>query len=166
MAAGVSAMGAIATGYIDPQLVAWAFQRADEVFDAPYEPFEGAIDTIIKYRDAGWHLVLCTKGDVEVQERKLALHNLRDLFAAIEITPVKSVDALRRICEQHGIDPLTAAYVGDSVRDDMTPAAHLGMTAIRVETQAEDMWTHEAIVDTVSHHVIPSLQHLPAVLPL
>jgi putative hydrolase of the HAD superfamily len=164
MGAAVLAAGVVMADRADPAIAHWAYKTADAVFEAPYEPFDGALDALRAYRDAGWRLVVYTKGDPEIQARKVDINGIRDLVDAVEITPAKTVDTLRALLERHDVDVLASAYVGDSVRDDMTPANALGLYAVRVRQAPEDHWGHEALEDAVSDAVIDALADLPRVL--
>lgn len=166
LAAAVIAAQAIINDRVKPDLAVMAYNRGMEVFSAPYEPFEGAGETLRKYRDAGWRVLILTKGDPEVQEPKILKNGLDSVVDAWKVVPRKDTEQLGAFLEEFGVDPGQAVYVGDSVRDDMTPAKALGLVAVRIETAPEDNWVHEQAVDGVSDFVIPALRDLPTVVPL
>lgn len=156
-------------GWIYPSVMEWALHRGNEVFDfekSPYTPFEGALETLQQYRDAGWQVTICTKGDPEVQAGKIARHGIDKIAHHVEIVPRKDPEMLRHVCEKLGIDPATAVYVGDSVRDDMVPAKALGMKAVRVGTRSADKWLFDSSEDKASDEMIESFRDLPTAVPL
>lgn len=156
-------------GLMYPTVCQWAFNRGLDVFDfekTPYTPFEGSLDTYRRYKAAGWRVWIYTKGDPEVQVGKIRLHGIDQIADGWSVVPKKDADQLRRFCEANGIDPATAVYVGDSVRDDMKPANELGMTAVRVGTMSVDQWLHDTSADDYSDHYVESLKELPTVVLL
>lgn len=156
-------------GWIFPSVMQWAVHRGMEVFDfekSPYTPFEGALETLQAYRDAGWRITVCTKGDPEVQEGKIRLHGIDRIVHTVKVVPRKDAEMLRAVCEELGIVPEEAVYVGDSVRDDMVPAKALGMRAVRVGTAGVDKWLFDTSEDTVSDAFITSFKDLPMVVSL
>lgn len=159
-------VGALVTGTVTPSISHMLYGVADKVFSADYTPFPSAIDALRAYRDAGWQVLVYTKGDPEVQMRKVDLHGIGDVVTAVEVTPKKDREHLEALIAKWDVDVLSSAYVGDSVRDDMTPANAVGLYAVRVETQAEDAWRHEEIEDRVSDVVVHSLADMLAVVPV
>lgn len=119
-------------------------QIGDAVFDAPYTAYRGIKTVLRQYRAAGWRLVLCSKGDNEVQLRKLRINNLDQFFtpSTTYITLKKSADLLRTILEEQEADLARTWYVGDSMRDDIGPALEVGIGAIRVAGTTKG-WAYE-----------------------
>jgi putative hydrolase of the HAD superfamily len=103
------------------------------VFDAPYEEFAGVRHALTELKSQGWNLVLLTKGDTEVQQRKIALHGYERIFNVRVITLTKNVDVLKSVCDKFGIIPAQSWSIGDSVKDDIAPAKALGFRTIRVK---------------------------------
>jgi phosphoglycolate phosphatase-like HAD superfamily hydrolase len=156
-------------GIMYPAAVQWAFNRGNEVFDfqkSPYTPFDRALDTLKAYRVAGWRVWICTKGDQEIQDGKIKLHEIDKIVNGWQVVAKKDGETLRNFCHTFEINPLDAVYVGDSVRDDMKPAREIGMKAVRVRTNPIDSWLHDTSEDLHSHHQIESLKDLPTVVPL
>lgn len=156
-------------GWIYPSVMEWALHRGEQVFDfekSPYEPFVGALETLQLYKDHGWHLWVCTKGDEPVQVEKITRHGIDKLVDGWRVVSQKNPEVLRQFCEELHIPIDQAIYVGDSVRDDITPAKALGMRAVRVATMPEDHWVHDTAPDTLSDALIDSFRDLPTVVPV
>lgn len=137
-----------------------AAELAEQTFRAPYPLYPGARDVLLAMRAGGWRLVLYTKGDPEVQWRKVRLNALEPLFHAIEVTPKKDVSHLRRLCHEHNVDITTSWMIGDSRRDDIGPALALGLQTIQVMTST---WDYDRAEHTATFEV-PAVEDLPRVL--
>ena len=136
----------------DPDLkaAADAVQLAEQTFLAPYPLYSGARDVLLGARADRWRLVLYTKGDPEVQWRKIRMNALEPLFHAIEVTPKKDVSHLRRLCHAHNVDIANSWMIGDSRRDDIGPALALGLQTIQVMTST---WDYDRAEHTASFEV-------------
>lgn len=137
LAAAAAVTGTFASTFINPSLVSDCWKRGDALFSEAFTPYLGALERLKEFKDAGWYVLLYTKGDLAVQQSKITRWGIADLVTAIEITGVKSTEVLATVCEKHGI-PRNAVYVGDSVRDDINPAAALGLFPIRVAIHGAD----------------------------
>lgn len=117
------------------------------VFEAPYEEFPGVRHALTELKSQGWRMVLLTKGDTQVQQRKINLHGYENIFDVRVITLTKNVDVLRSVCEKFSIIPSQSWSIGDSVKDDIQPAKALGFRTIRVKDHtpwAYDTGTEQA----------------------
>lgn len=151
-----------------PALVPYATHMAEmerigaSVFDAPYEEYHGASETLAQLRAEGWYVVIYTKGDWEVQNRKLALHRYPDKVDRCVVTLNKTQENLARLVAELGIDVEQSVYIGDSLKDDIIPAKAVGLKAIRVEPKTEWAYdTGEATADAV----VAQFSDVPSVLP-
>lgn len=100
---------------------------AERVFDAPYEMYDGVEELLTKLRREEWQLAILTKGDTDVQLRKL--HQLIPYVDSVKIVPKKSADVLKRYIEELHATMRDTWVVGDSMKDDIYPAHHLGLQA-------------------------------------
>lgn len=118
----------------------------DSVFHAPYTPYEGVADTLQAYKDGGWQLILCSKGQYDVQKRKISINQLERFFepAKTYITLVKSPEYLLQVIEAQQIDVASSWYIGDSMRDDIGPALAVKMKAVVVDS-GTGKWAYENI---------------------
>lgn len=158
-----------------PELVPYATHMAAmerigaSVFDAPYAEYDGVSAMLEQLRADGWYLIIYTKGDRTVQERKLALHQYTQKVHHCVITLNKTPEILARLVQDLGIDVTQSAYIGDSIKDDIIPAKAVGLKAVRVEPRTEWAYdTGEATADAVIGQfsdlstVLPSLWHAEA----
>jgi FMN phosphatase YigB (HAD superfamily) len=141
-----------------------SFRLADAVFDAPYELFPGVRETLMLYGSQGWQLLLLTKGDKAVQERKIKINDLDPLFHGVVVTPEKSVELLDWYLTQAAADRTRTWVIGDSMRDDMGPALALGLGAIHV-TRGGSTWAYDNQTH-MPHAAIAMVAELGPVLPL
>jgi FMN phosphatase YigB (HAD superfamily) len=109
-----------------------SYRIGDAVFDAPYELFDGVVETLQHYRALGWQLLVYTKGDYQVQESKLQRHGLLDLFDGVFITHEKTPELLNWIVHVSRCAPQATWMIGDSLKDDIAPAVALGLGTVHV----------------------------------
>lgn len=121
------------------------------VFDAPYEQFPGVVHALLELKSQGWKMVLLTKGDTEVQQRKIALHRYQEIFDVRVITLNKNVEVLQSVCDKFGIIPSQSWSIGDSVKDDIAPAKALGFKTIRVKDHTP--WAYDTGTDAADYTV-------------
>jgi putative hydrolase of the HAD superfamily len=133
------------------------------VFDAPYEQFPGVVNALLELKSQGWKMVLLTKGDTEVQQRKIALHRYEELFDVRVITLTKNVDVLRSVCEKFGIIPSQSWSIGDSVKDDISPAKALGFRTIRVKDHTP--WAYDTGTEAADFTVDTFAEVLKLITP-
>lgn len=138
----------------------------DAVFSAPYTPYDGAIGTLETYQRGGWNLILCSKGEDSVQQRKIDINGLQRFFAPQRtyITLVKSVELLQRIVAEQEIDTEQSWYVGDSMKDDIGPALAVGMKAVEVRT-GTGKWAYEDVAHPPTA-TVSTLRELLNVIPV
>lgn len=115
---------------------AWA--AAEEVFSAPYELYPGAIETLAWCRDHELRLALCTKGDPDVQWRKLELHGLDQFFDHIAIVPQKHAREIGAAADALCFSREEIVMVGDSLREDIDGARVAGLGTVWVKGDALD----------------------------
>ncbi len=142
-----------------------SYRIGDTVFDAEYPMYEGVHDLLDRYSDGGWLLAVLTKGDQQVQERKLKINNLSERFDGVFITPEKSAEVLNWAVWHLKADPKRTWVIGDSIRDDIVPAETLGLGRIHVERA--DAWHAYETVANQSHITkITGLDQLPDFIPV
>lgn len=138
---------------------------ASAIFDAPYEPYEGALQTLDWARNYGYRVAVCTKGDAEVQERKLRLHGVRERADHVSIVPKKGAPELRAAAEALGVAPERTAVVGDSLHDDVEGGRAAGMVTIWVSDDPIHLPEIDgALPSTEADHVIGRVSELPRLL--
>lgn len=106
------------------------------------DSLDGARDTLQLLRDCGVRMVLKTKGEKQIQERKIARHRLTDIFGdRIAIVDRKNTDTFKGIAAQH--DLKAPVSIGDSPRSDIEPALAAGFDAILI--LKTDSWSYEEV---------------------
>lgn len=77
-------------------------------------------------------------------------------IAAAEYIPKPAIESYRVLCEQHKIDPSSAAMIDDIARN-LEPAAALGMTTVWMRTGAE--WARDVEPEPYIDHIIGDILH-------
>jgi len=108
------------------------------------ELYPGVTETLTLLQDAGIKLGLVTKGESELQEQKIAAHDLARFFEGrIAIVSHKDGALLRELAERFGFaNPLV---IGDSAASDVAPALAAGFPAVQIDHGADaSIWKHES----------------------
>ena len=138
---------------------AWVI--GNSVFKAPYHLYSGALEALYAIKAMDYKMFLCTKGDAQVQARKIRINGLSKIFpeSHIYIDVIKNKDHFLKIMKEHNLDPERTIAVGDSVKDDIGSAHRAGIKSILVSGQQVDSWAYEneENVPTVWIHNIKDL---------
>ena len=132
---------------VDEDAAEQSFLLGDEVFNAMYPLREGVEEMLTAYMENGHRLFMLTKGDYDVQIRKVALNGLRQWFDndRIYIVNQKTSEDLHRVIVDHNIDITNAVMIGDSMRDDVGNAKALGITSVWIRNQNTPKWSYENV---------------------
>jgi len=117
---------------------------ASSVFTSDPPVMLGARETLARLRACGIRLGLLTKGNREVQQRRIANSGLSDLFDVIQIVPEKTPATILKIVSVLGVDVRSAWMVGNSVRSDILPALAAGLQAVWINAH---VWEYERACD-------------------
>lgn len=126
--------------------------------DPPLVP--GALETLQRLRARGIKLALLTKGDHELQERRVERSGLADLFDVVRIVADKPPAIFRDIVTELEVEPDDAWSVGNSVRSDILPAVEAGLRAVWIDAH---VWEHERFAGVLSHEqvlVVDDISHV------
>lgn len=77
-------------------------------------------------------LVLLTKGDESVQQRKIACSGLEPLFDHLRVVAEKDEQTYAEIVRELELEPSNTWMVGNSPRSDVNPATAIGLRAILI----------------------------------
>lgn len=136
----------VAVGMVpDLEAASEAYTLGEGVFKDPYELFDGVEKTLEFLLQQDCRLLMCTKGDPEVQKSKIIINQL-DRFFTFEdvfIVPKKTPDTIRQIVEWRGLDPENTCFIGDSLRDDIASANEAGITSIHITGAENTSWAYE-----------------------
>jgi len=125
---------------VPPGAVEGARKLGDSVLNMPMIVLPGVEATLA----ALWRsseLVLVTKGDLRVQQDKLARSGLTRHFDAVYVVAEKDAAVYRRIAAERGLRPGYTWMVGNSPKSDINPAIEAGLGAILVPH--DHTWTAE-----------------------
>ena len=134
-----------------------SYLLGDSVFHAEYPLYPGVYERLDLLKNVlGFNLFLCTKGDYDVQNRKIIKNGLDKIFETdhIYIVPKKTGAELTRILQDHSLNPETTLMIGDSIRDDVGSALDAGITSVWVQNYGKRSWAYED-KNHEPHHVIP-----------
>jgi putative hydrolase of the HAD superfamily len=133
-----------ATRSPDPAVSRRVRQAARSVFDLDPPVVAHARETLKSLRAKGTRLALLTKGDLELQARRVERSGLSDLFDVIEVVREKSPEVIRAVVDRLGIDVESACMVGNSIRSDLLPALDAGLRAVWIKAH---VWEYERALD-------------------
>jgi putative hydrolase of the HAD superfamily len=96
-------------------------------------------------------LILVTKGDRVLQQRKLERSGLASYFDRVHVLVEKDADGYRELVQQEGLDPANTWMIGNSPKSDINPAIEAGLHAIYIPY--EYTWSAECVEITPSSRV-------------
>lgn len=154
------AVSTLVHGYPDRSFASQLEDVAASVREAPFELRPGAMEILYRYEDAGWNIIIFTKGHPADQAGKAHRHGIHK-FARIEaIDAPKTVDRWADLFRRHGLSPQDVVVLGDSLREDIAPAIALGARAYWVTPAEHTLTQYMASVDTRPTAVLGSLREL------
>ncbi len=112
----------------------------ESVFHRAPHLFPGATNLLDAVRARGARVILATKGDHDVQKRKLAVMNLAQMFHRLYILDRKTENEFRTILAECDLAADMSWSLGNSVKSDINPALRVGMNAIWVQ---QETWEYE-----------------------
>ncbi len=108
-----------------------------------------------------YSIVLLTKGDEDVQQRRIDDAGLRPYFDAISIVPDKNESVFAAIVQECDVEPWHAWSIGNSLASDINPAIRAGLNAIWIDAH---VWEHERREIEPAHTRVVVLDSLDQVL--
>src|SRR5205823_14610618 len=108
----------------------------------------GAEQTLRSLRARGVKLALLTKGDADVQRRRVERSGIANFFDVIHIVEEKPPAAFRDIVAELGVEAKAAWTVGNGVRSDILPAIEAGLRAVWIDAH---VWEHERFDGLLTH---------------
>jgi putative hydrolase of the HAD superfamily len=100
----------------------------------------GYARAVLERLSPSFRLVLLTKGEYELQNRRVAESGLGKFFERVMIVDHKDPGAFRQLVSELKIRPHLAWSVGDSLRSDIRPALTAGLRAIWIP---QETWSYE-----------------------
>lgn len=140
----VQALKVVADGDVDPAMERDVWSAAFAVFNrrAPLLP---ATENVLALVATDYIATLLTKGDLEVQSRRVEQSGLRSYFKHIEVVLEKTTATFASMAERFSLPPSAAVSVGNSLRSDILPAVQAGMGAIWVDAHVWE-WERASLV--------------------
>jgi putative hydrolase of the HAD superfamily len=149
----------------DPVISMKIRQAARSVFELEAPLVFNVRETLSDLRAQGMRLALLTKGDPDIQARRIENSGLRDFFEVIEIVPEKSASVIRSVVDRLGVGVESAMMVGNSVQSDLIPAIEAGL---RVAWVNAHVWEYERGGNDLADDrftSLPTLADIASVIP-
>ena len=120
------------------------YETGDAVFSAPYPMYEGVPELLDALLSAKWKLIMVTKGEPEVQHRKVRINKLGSFFHYDDIYPVlnKNEALFTKLAKDYNLDVRNSWMIGDSLKDDIGPAKAAGFNTVFVSSKT-GRWAYE-----------------------
>jgi len=137
-------------------------QIADSVFSKRATLIRGAADTLQALSD--FRLILLTKGERSIQQRRVEESGLKNFFTAVHIVPIKQEAEFEKLIIEERINKLMSWSVGDSLRSDVKPALAAGLSAIWIPTPT---WSYESTATPFKHkrlYICRAITEVPSVI--
>ncbi len=122
-----------------PEVSALIFEAASFVFRAVAPVYPGAGE-LLATLSKSYRLGMLTKGELEIQKKRIADSGLAEFFLAVRIVDEKDSDAFLEVCRELGAEADQSWSIGNSFRSDVKPALELGMHVIWID---QHVWEHE-----------------------
>lgn len=111
---------------------------------------------------AKYRLVLLTKGDRAIQQRRLRESGLKGLLDRVYIVPDKGSNEYQRVLQELKEEPERVWAVGNSIRSDINPALRSGLRCILL---ARPSWRYEeAELEAGDVSVVSNLSEAVAII--
>lgn len=113
-----------------------------EMLNKPVELLSG-IENVLINLSKKYRLILCTKGDLLDQERKLEKSNLGKYFHHVEVMSEKKEANYEKVLMHLDIDAKEFLMIGNSLKSDILPLLNIGAQAIHIPFHIT--WQHEKV---------------------
>ena len=147
-------------GAIGTDELAQILAAGRSMLDHPVDLIDGVAETVAALAEAGYRLVVVTKGDLHHQQAKLWRSGLVDHFERVEIVAEKDPDTYRRVVASMDVAPERFCMVGNSVRSDVLPVLAIGGHAVHVPYHVT--WAHEHAEHDGTVPTLETIRLLPA----
>ena len=151
----------ISNGNISNQSIEQILAIGKDMLDKPVELLDG-IEKVLQHLSTKYRLILCTKGDLLDQERKLKKSNLTQYFHHVEVMSEKKKEDYTKVLSHLDIAPREFLMVGNSLKSDILPLIDIGSQAIHIPFHTT--WQHEKVdsnkLDSNQYLTLDSAQKL------
>ena len=149
-----------AHGHYDPATRRAVVEAAESVF-VSLAVVSSDAEAVLEELRPDWTLILCTRGDSKVQERRLAASGLGIYFDQVSVVPHKDESTFLDLLDAAEAGPSESWSVGNSVRSDIVPALAAGMGAIWVPADVWAVEQSEPPEPSERFFTVPSLGRVP-----
>lgn len=132
----------ISNGNVSNQILEQILAIGKDMLNKPVELLDG-IEEVLQQLSTKYRLILCTKGDLLDQERKLEKSNLGQYFHHVEIMSEKKKENYNKVLSHLDISPLEFLMIGNSLKSDILPLIDIGAQAIHIPFHTT--WQHEKV---------------------
>ena len=113
-----------------------------DMLNKPVDLLDG-IEEVLGVLSKKYRLILCTKGDLLDQERKLKKSNLGKYFHHVEVMSEKKEADYAKVLAHLDIPAEAFLMIGNSLKSDILPLISLGAQAIHIPFHTT--WQHETL---------------------
>jgi putative hydrolase of the HAD superfamily len=124
---------------VDPSVEALVRDAACAVFVRTAEPVSG-VGKILGLLRRHFQIALLTKGEEQVQQKRIADAGLTRTFDYVAIVPDKGEREFSQVLAVFGASADSAWSVGNSLASDINPALRIGMHAVWIDAH---VWEYE-----------------------
>lgn len=130
----------------DAKLAERARAIGKTVFTQRERHYPNARRVLDEYRRLGYRVILLTKGDRPIQERRIARSGLAGFFDHVEIVPTKDAGSYRGLIQRFRLDPSRTFVIGNSFKSDIATAHEAGIPGKNTVWMSQRlMWKHELV---------------------
>ncbi len=131
------------------------------VFEQPTQIIEGATE-VLRQLSTEMILFLATKGDSEIQTKRLKESRLDRFFHEIYIVSDKTHKEYTHIARKNGLDPAESWVIGNSMKGDINPGLRSGFNCIHV--YHPNTWDFEEEEAIGEHFSVKSIREVPEII--
>lgn len=132
----------ISNGKVSSSTMKKILDIGKEMLHKPVELLDG-IEDVLKQLSSKYKIILCTKGDLLDQERKLKKSNMSKYFHHVEVMSEKKEADYAKVLAHLDIPAEEFLMIGNSLKSDILPLLSLGANAIHIPFHTT--WQHETI---------------------
>lgn len=132
----------ISNNQISHEKINEILELGKDMLNKPVELLDG-IESVLMQLSKKYRLILCTKGDLLDQERKLKKSNLSNYFHHVEVMSEKKKENYTKILSHLDIEPSEFLMIGNSLKSDVLPLLEIGANAIHIPFHTT--WQHESV---------------------
>ena len=145
-----------------PRLVEQVSHIATSVSRNKTRRMPGAYATLLGL-EAKYRMILLTKGEYALQERRVSESGFGGFFASVFIVERKDRSSFERICADLSLDVRSTWSIGDSLRSDINPALAAGLGTFWIP---QTTWIYENATEETHRRLVrlKTIAELPRAL--